>query len=510
MRKSFTWVTVLLAAVLLVGWMPTASAAPDALHAAIEAGREVQYSGGVKWNNPSLLDDETNSLLNSLLDSIKVSGRYGTDGEADYGVLDLLMRDTSVLSVSKVVTEDGVYVGSSFQEGTVAVPYTDVEAFFGNLAAYLQENLEYTVDGYPVDHETFVEMIEDRMSGLIMEENPLASLDMDALLDALDAWSETALEGEAYEGAIVSILGVETSNATLYQITKDELISLMDTILPILRENEAYWSAIYAYMAQLDTYEEYPPFEEIFPEIQASLDSMPEMMAAALSDDLVLRYNECYDADGNHVLGEIEAYMTTEYDENMIFYAEWLPEGNDLYLYAGVDSDGASFSLTTGDDSFTALCTVIEEDETIAQFVISGEGSETETADGREKTAVLLLEVIAGGEENGLEFVMNTRETYAGDDVAIAQTLDCYILYGTEEYPLLTVSADIRTVDPQGLPFSITEDEGFAYPGQMDEEAFAAWMNEDVTLGAMQTVMRMMGMLPQDVLNVLMRTEDAL
>lgn len=499
---------------------------------AFASGREVSFRAKADWAGLPLLDEETNSLLASLLGAMEFTGSYGAaqDGSTSYVNFDLLMQGQSALPFQMVTDTAGVYYVSPIYAGPLAVEVEKLPVIFHNFGAFLEAQMPDAEGSVVEMFDMYGAMMGSLQAGEMPEmplldgaDEILAALDIEPILAALDSWSQTALTAEPYEGEIISVLGVETGTANVYEITKEELVALANELVPLLKGNTAFWEALLqSDLTGATVKEAEADLDDMIAEVQAELEQLPANMESNMPDGLVMRYLECLDVTGKHTLSEVEFYIpaASEEEEDFTLYLEWLEDGTSFYLYGAENGDGFSLLLmeeptetasqdgqTVTDDYFGGALSVYEDDEITTEILLSVAKQLTEKQGERVNDWMFTVSLSDGLEEYGLEIASTNTTTYDGQDAASETTIDVSLLAGEETMPILTIAAEAVSGEPKGPAFDVEAMQGdFIRLGNMTEEEFITWMTVDETNAIMQLAMRIMSLLPQDIASLLMGT----
>jgi len=476
---------VILAAVIGIGQVPLALTGETVspLETARAAGREVVYEGKAAWHDNPLLDADTNRLIASLLGEIKVAGRYRTDGEGtSYGEAALFLQDQRAISLESVLAEEGTYITSSLLPQPIAVGAEETERALTNMSAVLGGGPEAQIGGI------------NAVGGVFDT--------ADALFPQLTAWAETELVGEAYEGEIISALGVDIQSATRYEITKEAFFDLMDILVSALQEDDALLNIVMAAASPFMVYAvdggpvsvvdggpvsavDGGPVsvDEQREEMKASLEEVRTAIAELKEREDVetdIWYAQCCGKDGSAATN-IVWFTIPSAGDRFGLYLEWLPEGEQAFL-EGTYNDGEGV-VTLEFANQTSALDDGEKTEGSFRFLM---GDAAEKMGGQVRWAYTTL---PAGE----------ADVTIGTQVALDLSMG-----GGVFIPLITVECDILTGDPQGLPFDPASGElAFYHPGAVSKEEFAAWVQ-----AGMWTVLERLGqavnLLPTDVMNALM------
>lgn len=533
MRITKKWFAALLAFLLLAQLTPSLaeeSAAPT-FSDALASGQEVAYSIEFSWHSPALLDDmDINSVLASLFDAIEIQGYHGQTSDTDsYGRFSLLINGEDALPYEYVITSESKYCNSPIYGGGIAMKTAELDQIVLNFSTFLSFLTGTPVESYtglfesmlvPYDEAT-AEDAEDTVDSLdAYIDEMIALYNLAPIMEIITAWEETTLVGDVYEDDIVSVFGVETASATVYEITKAELVELLTDILTEMQENDALLTAILINNETPDV----EPTQEELDQARLELTSLIETLDTAIPDGMIMRYDECYDADGNHVVSEIEFYMP--YDENedenaLIIYIEWLPDTLSFYGIVLDSGDGFSFVMQ-GEPAETveteegtieyswvnAIVSIYEAEATIAEVTLSCETvtSLVETGVAKKTEFSIGISEEELGEIGSLQIILNQEDTYLETGLASVLTCDCNLVMSYVSMPIFNVEINVESQEAQGAPFDPESGElTFVQVGQMTEEEFVQWSSEDLAANYTKTLMHVLSLLPTEVMVSLMQ-----
>lgn len=521
--KSKLLATLLIAVMLLQVPMALAGAEGiSPLQAAIEAGREVSYEASMAWHANPFLDDETNDIAASLLDSIRFSYRTGTDGSLSYSSGGLFMQGEPAITADRVVAGEDVYIDASYLPQPIAVSAEEAMTAIMGFIPVLEE-----MAGLP--EGTIMSAMESPMGGeeAFMDasaEEGMAEL-FEKVLPPLTERLETAIAGEKYEGEITSNFDVDVAFAMLYELTYDELLDLADIFLGGLLESDAYWQFIIDLMrpmlGMMEAEEELPSDEELIEQVKATLTMVHETIPELRAEDigLTMYYAECYNDAGDLVTSMVNFGVETE-DGPVSFYVEWLPEGEEVFAIFTVDGTGFALeitapspSVTTVDsrtdtgNSFSVVLHRLENDEVVTQILIDYINNEVTQDDATSAEGFFQVLVVDTYEETSMGFDVSwaTGTTAGNGDVKADCLVDLTVHMDDQSMPIVSFTWSAQTVDPQGAPFDPASDEmEFFRIAAADEAELAAWVEEGVPAAVMENLFKVLSLLPIDVMNVVM------
>ena len=509
MQYRAKMMAVLIIAVMLFVQIPTAMATGGIVLSEAKAGDErgVSFEAWAQWHGSWLIaDGETNDLIEGLLDAVKIKGSMGATDEGEYATFDIQIEDQSALSIQTVAMEDSIYLVSPLYPSPLAIEGEDeAMQILQNMIAYLEALMDMPAGTIVETIEALAEQSETAFSMVDMEAIEAMFMDLMPMAEEMEAWMADALAGEMFEGEVASVYaGVEIENAMLYMLTSDEIITFAENVLPEMKNSTLYWTTAFEMMEQYPTDDNGNPLSEaeFMDGIGELLDMMTESIVAALEemDDIVMYYAECYDANGDVVTNMVHMIIPDE----VTMYIEWPAEGSLIHMALIMGSEAytldilCSQSEADGEESqFNITFKIIEDDEIMGTIVFDVISVTTKVGNGTMSNARVLLGAIdeESGEEMGLEILLSKQEATVGGKVRVECQMDINVLVMDETMPIITFGVDVEKGEPS-LPFDPASDMLFFYPGTLDEEAFVAWMTEDVAGSAMMTMLRIINLLP--------------
>ncbi len=494
------------------------------IESAIAAGREVSYSASAKWHGLPELDEKANQTIASLLDSIQISGKYTLTGEmSGYDHFEMGINDQQMLYVNSVVEDNISYIDSSMFGKPYAMKLEDLPKYFENLGIWFNKQI---AKSNPELADITAEDIYDSIGQAMMEENPNLSPEaissmvagfealmndpsMEAISVAIEEWLKASTAGEPFEEEITSVLGGNTQKATVYQITKEELVSFFQDIIPMYTESDAYMQYVIDIVnMSLAPEEQLALADEMSEEIKAGLNAMIPDLVAAIPDDLTAQYIECYDDAGANTLGIIKFMLDIGETEPFTAYVEWIPNETACTAYIGSSEGNFQFLLEALPEEslqldgqpavqkgFKATISMQENTTEIGRVEVTKTTQESEVANASK------LSISIGDNEMkvGIDLDAKQNFVYDGPDIAIDGIYDVSYFVGDTTEKILTLNVAAATGEPSGKPFDPKSGTmEFLYPAQMDEAAFADWIENDLMVGAMQSILKILSALPQD------------
>lgn len=544
MQKAKKLMVVLVALAMLVSQATAAFAkAPETpFGQAVLDGKEASYSVKFTWNNPSIVDEATNALIASLLNTLEFSSTVYEDDELAYVNADVMLNGASVLPFDMYASKEAAYLNSILYGGAFGFKLEDIAQVFTNLgAAYdrmfegqgMEEagfeaafgNMGQSMSSMIAQAETTEE------TGAFTEEQYQEAMDelialyhIEDVIAALDAWAEEALEKTPYEGTIESVLGVEVDSVNVTELSKADLQALVDNVLPLLISNAEMWEVMLEQQAgvmALNDEGQAMTGEELVAEFEAELAGASETMLDFYPDDLMIYLTEGLDAEGNAVLRCFEMSIPDDESESVI-YLEWMPETCNAYAYAGTVAEGYQLvamaqepvettedDLTTVQNGFMATLKYIVDSESVFEGALT---VATETSTG-ENVYMDSIEIILGGMDMLTEEAYGVKINKSGaslggisedDEAMLMKTIDFAFINNGEEESVLTINVTGNAGAPKGPRFDPETYEGNIVDfGDMDAEEIATWLQESVASGLLQVAMRLLGALPPEVFAML-------
>lgn len=535
--------------------------APDGVYITdlMLAGREIRYDASMSWHRLPMLEDQVNDMLVSLFDSITLEGRYA---QSDYSnayqsfllrisgqealPLDTVTKDgvsyirsplygTKVMSlaykdIKPFMETVGVYLDKLMAEQSADMPADSFSDMFAQIAAQIPDDPEEAYGAYYSygdDDEQLEAMQQETVDALY------AQYGLGELPEKLTAWVDS-MEGIPYTDTLNSVYDVEYDSVTLYQTDKAKIIELFEIILGGMKDNEAFWNMavsqnpamLYSNGDAVSMEEILTSYDEMYDEIMRSMDM--------LGEDTVVNVYECADAAGNEVMTQVEILIvgpeseiaaagTTEADvqsatpaSEINGYLAWLADSANIYMEMIVDdTDGMIFSVEPNpqlpnglkDDGFIAAFSLVEDGEESMQLMMQYSSIATGLNGNRVWDGSLTFIASDMREAYGVQLVMNEVDAFIGEDVEKQVTCDLYLIMNAETYPVMSVQANVSTGEMQDPPFDV-EDPTLEVSdlGAMTEAEIGQWIESDIMVGSMQTVMKIVGLLPPEVLQSMMGT----
>lgn len=304
------------------------------------------------------VSEEEQATLDLMRDAFSVVIRQSNpETQPGYTTYGLYLADEELVSLDVIVDADALYLSSPvLGDMPVKLDFLSFDSFVSAFEVYFASLQESgMLEGFDIDFS-----LEGFDPGAVQAfwETTLANCDPEPLLEAFVEWFSLAWEGELYDGAIDSIYGVEIASAVIYEITKEEIVQLLETIIPLLVKQDALIADIASFVLAQEGFEPTEAeLKEIVLQAKAAMASFPYLAAMNIPDGFVISYNECYDENSELAVGEIECYLEQEESDPFILYIEWLFAEPRAYVY--MSSDGSAFGLegwfitdATSDDDF--------------------------------------------------------------------------------------------------------------------------------------------------------------
>lgn len=519
MRTKRFLATMLAVFLVLVQMTAAMAEAPAPADLRPLMGREIKTSTSVTYHENPLLDEATNAALQALFDAFKLSSRVmQLDEDEGYGEFVMSFGENEATSVKYVQDADSVYVVSPLLPGPVAVGKDEIPALTANLQAYLGQSAEQPVD---------VEAAVSAASNLDFEAL-MASMDeeaMNAMVAGLEEWGATYLVGETYaEEPLESMLAADAASATIYELRAPALDALVEVMLPMFTDLDAYWVEYYGMISQMPGVAEQLPSLDEFMEL---VHSIPVQMEGQmiLPEDFAAYYAECFDTDGAPSVNIVHVYMPAAEDGTgeTEFYAEWTAAGTEAVVSLYSEGNAVTLNLYMPEE------TVIQSDEgEVAQSQIGF--LLTATMDGEQislgldaiksitvkdnitETDVDVMISVGDGETTALDFdllVCNTKIAEGEQDYTAHTLVDIAMGSEDEMFDLISFDHIIETGESAGAPFDPASDILFFFPAGLDQESFNAWIDDEVMMSITEQLIYIISVLPEEVLAAFMPAEEA-
>lgn len=540
MKATKKWISLLLSALLLFGLGATSLASNYEGHAsrlfeAYADGREISASLSVDWKNPMMVDAETNALLSSVFADLELLTTYGmADETTHYATFALALSGQEAVRFSSMDDEDSMYFGATTMPSVLKVDYADIPTLWANYMAYMNEMSGGYVDSSTIAMQDAMTEIMNSMysEDVTVEFTPypsdyewdedtaadawIDSMDIADVVEAIEAWTEEEMAGEPYPLPLISMSGTRPHESVMYELTKDKVIALYELVLPLLKDNEAYWNTIKSVFESMNTVLDSEVADIPGEDLGKQLDTMLESLQA-IPDDLSLCYIQGLDKNGEVVLNVIDGIIPSDssYSGDFTIFSEWTPGSTNFYLEMGDETGGFTLKVTPQDrtskgfvdEGFKAVFTPIGYDgEPEGALVISTNSVSYQQDDTTVWDGGMTFSLDTGyGMTMGLEFIAHNTGTDDGTDLRKETTLDVAVLMDGAQMPILTLNGTIETGELSDLPFDLEAlEEGPVDLGKMSEEEFAAFFENDVMYAALRSILAVGSLLPDEVMQVLM------
>ena len=515
MKTNKKWIALLACMFMLlslsIGALAEKPATPYSR--AIDEGKSASFTTDISWGSPSFLDEDTNALLALALGAVSVSGFHGTLENGDrFNSIDFNMNGNSVLPFDVYATDEGVFINSPIYGGAVAIAEEEVPALF---EVIVQAFDTMFADQLPSDMSfadviaQVMETVDKQMEALESEpaeaEAVIAQFGLEELIAALDAWAD-GFVGTPYDGGEAADFGEDVAEVLVYELSREQIIELFETVLPLILENEIFWRAVIEQLQQqgADVSAQFgvSSAEEIMEKfaeldlLQQIRDNVPEATA--------FNYVEYLDAEGVILLAQAQLNM-----EDYICYLEWVPGGNNVFLVFGEEANNVTFIISTADTitetlgtletvedaSFIAL-TVIADSEPAFTLGLSFSKQTATDEDLYESSSAIGIDLEAMGGFEGTAQIILSNVSAGGDQATDITSLSVFVF--DELAFTFTLTKETGNIAPRFDPASY--DGEIVHPAQMDAEAFTAWTQTVVEDGLQQTLLRLMGSIPPELL----------
>ncbi len=496
---------------------------PPTFENSIAAGRELSFSASVKWHGNPEMDDETNRMIATMLDTMKFSGATFGTRLSGYSRYLLAMNSSVSFGVDTVMNEEGIYTLPSSNIKPFALLHEDSRQLFQNLGAYCEQALGMN-NGVRsnVDYAELFDAIgnlREFASSEIDGTQPQWSekefealaerLDLEPIAIVMDEWVQSIAEGEPFKERIDSKLGIKTKKATVYQVTQKKLVILIQKIVPMLQKNEAIWEYIVETAnATLPLEKQITLTDEGLDIIKQGLDMVSNEAKAIIPNNTIARYIECFDAEGIHSLNILAFQFDSDEWGQYRLYAEWVPNEATYQVSLRVNNLGADLlvepmqeepaeldGLPTIQKTSKATLSILQNGKALGDIEITRALQEAASA----RKTLLTMVIIENRKKTGFVFDAYERFSQNGLDTAEDCTLDIYSLMN-ESHPILSLSIAIQTGEPAGMPFDPRDDDiEFIYPGQMSEDAFIRWCSQGMSTGFLQVILKFLSKMPPQI-----------
>lgn len=535
--RAVTKKVSMLLCVLMVALLPLTALAGDvpSITQAMENGREVWFHGAMEWKMiPILLDEETNDLVTAVVDAIEIEGRMAdlSDGSGFMDVA-LVLSGEDAVPFAVVYEGDTVYFNSPVYGKPFKLSTEDVEPFLMKVGTYLEgmddeipagtftamyEQMFDAMDAYAGQYDDSIdiqEMSDEQVIALLKQ--AYAPYGMDGVMDVVMDWTENQfLAGAEEVPTLENVFGVQVDSAVVYPVTKDMLIELITDIVESLRDSDAFLALI-AQNAQstgmlasggaqtdVEIDELRADFDEMLQELPEALDSIP--------DDFIASLAVGHDEDGNEVVTYLDVYVPaeSEYDDDVVFYMEWVNGSPNFYMEVGVGSEGVTMTVQpneplvdgTPDNGFSAILTIFSGGDEMGNLILETSSIAQDIEDGRAWEGGLTAGMMMQGMDILVEGIASQVVTTDGEDVISDTNVDIDLIMYSATLPVISLRFYSETDEPGEAPFDI-DAMAFIEPAKMSDAEFADWMTS-VSAAMMKTALRVASLLPDEVIMMMM------
>ncbi len=473
-------------------------------------GKELRNTLTLDWHGFPMMDEQSNKAISALLNTLTISGRSAQLTETEgYGEFLITMQGQEAVTFQYVTKDDAAYFVSPSLPQPIVLKAAEADVLAENLMAYLAEAYEI-----PVEAMEITQMAQPAVDF----EKVIAAMDqeqVEAIGEAFLAWTEAMSEkGELLGQPTETMLGIDATDATVYQITEADVREMMAIFYPIFTGFDAYWTEVYGVTesmmgeeAMLDGGMTLESFLEV-------VRSIPEELDASLTfpEGMVAYAVEYMDAQKNYSGYAIQfSIPATETDpSSMSVYIEGTPSGDGFYAMLQADDQTIVLNIscphaTADSQSASALLEVYEGEELFAQAGL--EFAQTITTEPGKETRKGQLALVFADQtmQAAVQLPYTVSMASADGRETTATTLDVNLAMGEEVMPIVTVKHFAEIIEPTEAPFDPADPElDFLNPAEMTSEDFTHWVNDQLMMSMLQTVFRVLSVIPEEVLAMFM------
>lgn len=486
--------TALLLALLVLA-LPVMSmaASPDELFNQAAEGKAYTTNGVLTWGDTSLLDADAQSLVKDVVDAISFT-RSVQENQTDFA---LKLSGTDVLTLSTATAGEDTYVLSNLLGGTVA--FNDAEGQV--IADYL---MKYAVSSGMMTEDDVAQVKASIQQA--MEQTETAAADVD--LSSFDTTAITALTEKFLSSVTIEEVAQQPKNSDpaasviSFTLTGEDMTELYTIIFDALKDNEAFMAGLTSASLTMDG-------ENVTAdELVAQLPELAKQIGDAVQGDIPV--NVYVDAEGNLVYAAATMTMKLDDEDNAetvtvnVDYARLTVADGVTHAVNSIavdaDNNGAAISVSVlnGEKLFTINGGIGAITDGVTETIMGLDvNAQKDYGDAEAKLDVdAVLTIASDGAEIpvGIKLVKTTKldgenATYEGD-------LDLLLL-GEKVLCLQMIAAT-----GEAAPSIVAADA--VRPGQMTEEEFNAYLEDDVMLALQTALVNLIQSLPASVLSLLM------
>lgn len=469
------------------------AASPNELFNQAAENHAYTTNGVLTWGNTSLLDDDTQSLLKDVVDAISFT-RSVQENQTDFA---LKLSGADVLTLSTASAGEDTYILSNLLGGTVA--FNDAEGQV--IADYL---MKYAVSSGMMTEDDVAQVKASIQQAMEQTETAAADVDLSSFdTTAITAWAEKFLSSVTIEEVAQQPKNSDPAATVIsFTLTGEDVTELYTIIFDALKDNEAFMAGLTSATLTMDG--ESVTAEEFV----AKLPEMAKKIGDAVQGDIPV--NLYMDADGNPVYAAVTMTMKLEDEGDTetitmgVDYARLTVADGVTHAFniIGTDADNngvaISVSVLNGEKLFTinaGIGTITDGvTETIMGLDVNAQKDYGDTEATLDVDAVLTIMDDDAEIPMGIKLVKTARldgenATYEGD-------LDLLLL--GEKVLCLQMTA----ATGEAAPTIVTAEA--VRPGQMTEEDFNAYLENDVMLALQTALINLIQNLPASVLSLLM------
>lgn len=469
------------------------AASPDELFNQAAENHAYTTNGVLTWGNTSLLDDDTQSLVKDMVDAISFT-RSVQENQTDFA---LKLSGADVLTFSTASEDEDTYILSNLLGGTVAFNGAEGQV----IVDYL---MKYAVSSGMMTEADAAELKASIQQATEQTETAAADVDLSSFdTTAITAWTEKLLSSVTIEEVAQQPKNSDPAATVIsFTLTGEDMTELYTLVFDALKDNEAFMAGLAS--ANLTMNGESVTADELI----ARLPELAKQIGDAVQGDIPV--NLYMDAEGNPVYGDVVMTMKLENEGN----TETITMGVDYARLTVADGVTHAVNLVAVDDTVTGAAFSVsvlngEKLFTINAGIGSVTDGVTETIMGLDVNAQkdygdteakldvdAVLTIIDDGAEIPVGIKLVKTAKLDGENAAYEGDLDLLLL--GEKVLCLQMAA----ATGEAVPTIVTADA--VRPGQMTEEEFNAYLENDVMLALQTALINLIQNLPTGVLSLLM------
>lgn len=484
--------TALLLALLMLA-LPVMgmAASPDELFTQAAETRPYKKEGKLTWGNTSLLDAETQALVKDVVDAIGFT-LAGQENQTDFA---LTLSGNDVLTLSTATQGEDTYLLTNLLGGTVAFNEAEGSVILDYLMNLCVASGMMTEDDV-AQAKASIQQALDQAESVSLTEG--VSIDTAPLSTWLEDFAARITTEEVTQQPKNSDPAAQLVSITL---TGEDLTQLYTLLFDSLMDNPNFIAGLNSATLTMDgesvTAEEFA----------ARLPEMAKKIGDAVQGDIPV--NLYLDADGNPVYITAVVTMTMEsegktvtitmdMDYTRLTVAEGVTHAFNI-IALDKNNEGLSISVSVlNSDKLTTVSAGLGSIRDGAATPVLGLDVKAEKEYGDAESELDLeavLTIVSDGQELTLGLDMDKETKMNGQDAVYEGDMD--ISFMGEE--LLCVKVTAAT--GEAAPSIITADA--VRPGQMTEEDFNAYVENDVMMALQMALVNLIQSLPASVLSLL-------